>query len=692
MSTRSLDSSSSSEDVGMEAPRGYYQYYKGINAKKQPISTPIAVPISPSKPLNSPLVPTSPYGLSQSDMHKIKALKSQCLHRLGNSIIQKYDTDIQLLEKSLQEENNKLMYIKKMLAKSSDVDGSNVVYRNTLRLNTTQQLPRDTEGKVKTYLKAHLTNFKPSNEKTRRLIEEIKRQNSATIQHFGKVGTEQANKLLNNHELIDVKQKERHNKILKDNFNFAVLPNLDPETKVFMNLDVQYDFVPVNEEYLRRMRLDFITKKEKIVDFVRKNLTASSHKQIFIKNSFQHDYQEWKRKIDSEFHEESHKYKVERYDIWNNKKKRKSIDDSGYEREAELFKNNRSDIPKANFNIYSREFFYIKTSLKQITNPVLYDYTYKNNDIWSIDDIRLFIIKYLSTPKDFETISSHFYNKTTRDIINFYFNFKTHFELRKHTEEVFGPNYIRKHISKKLEYISMVARKIINRITNTYIKEFDDYSKHKLHQPLRAYTTYQLLRIFSHLSACRKDHQVRKMEELYRDAKNNDHIETLKVFYDRENKYRGYSTYLDDIQSNGYRIEQKLLQNLGFLQNALRIRENELCAYVPLLNLKLNKITESTPQRKLCEVINLRKHDQKTQEIKMEEEEDFDHELELFRGRYQNSYLVVDKEFPQDVPPDDVSEIDDDSNFSPFPGHKYTEVNSHQDTEKAAQTYEMGIG
>lgn len=85
---------------------------------------------------------------------------------------------------------------------------------------------------------------------------------------------------------------------------------------------------------------------------------------------------------------------------------------------------------------------------------------YKRTDSWSLDDIALFIVKYLSYPKDFETISSFFYNKTTRDIINFYFNFKYHFELQKHTEEVYGPNYIRKHISKKIDYINEVAEKM----------------------------------------------------------------------------------------------------------------------------------------------------------------------------------------------------------------------------------------
>lgn len=189
-------------------------------------------------------------------------------------------------------------------------------------------------------------------------------------------------------------------------------------------------------------------------------LTAHAHKKIYILNWFQNDYQEWKKKIEHGTHEESHRTKVERFDIWNNKKKRKSIDNSGYERESELFKQNKSAIPKANYNLYSGEFFYIYKGFKKILDPVIYDMDYKRTDSWSLDDIALFIVKYLSYPKDFETISSFFYNKTTRDIINFYFNFKYHFELQKHTEEVYGPNYIRKHISKKIDYINEVAEKM----------------------------------------------------------------------------------------------------------------------------------------------------------------------------------------------------------------------------------------
>lgn len=73
-------------------------------------------------------------------------------------------------------------------------------------------------------------------------------------------------------------------------------------------------------------------------------------------------------------------------------------------------------------------------------------------------------------------------------------------------------------------------------------------------------------------------------------------------------------------------------------------------------------------------MINLKKHDKKTQEIKMEEDDDYDEELELFHGRYQNSYLVVEKEFPQTIPPDDDSDaIEEPSHFT----HSLTKFNEN---------------
>lgn len=492
------------------------------------------------------------------------------------------------------------------------------------------------------------------------------------------------------HELIEEQSKQRLNKEIKEKLNLTILPNLNSDTKIFMNLDVQYDFIPSNEEYLRKMRLDFITKKDKIVNFIRKNLTRKSHKQLFIKNSFQNDYQEWLKRTDSELHGGGSSRKVERFDIWNNKKKRKSIDDTGYEREAELFKQNESDIPEANFNHYTRQFFYHKKALNKIEDVVMYDLNYKESDLWSLDDIKLFITQYLSYPKDFETISSIFYNKTTRDIINFYFNFKHHFQLQKYAEEVYGPNYIRKHISKKIEYINEVADSIVSRINSEFIKNYEEYSQSKFSQPLTRFTSYQLLKIFAHLSASRSDHQVKKMEQIYEDAKRRDTKHVIKVEYNDSETIpsTAIGTYYADIERNGTQIEQRLLQNQD-LEEILNQREQDIYRYTPVLSLTSKHFRNVVPQRKICERTQP-KNIIKTQEIKMEEEDDFDAEFELYHGRYQSKYLVVEKEFPKEIPADDES-LEHDSQSSHSVHVKTSDFNGNNDIEKSAQTYEMGI-
>ena len=196
------------------------------------------------------------------------------MHKIGSNLVQNIDMDISLLEKALIEENSQINTIKKYLAKNSDIDSSNVVYRNTLKLISTQALPKDTELKIKDYLKDHLTNFKPSNQNTRKLIEEIKLQNSQIIKENSKLNDDPTSsrytRALRTDELIELKSKDLKNKGLKEKLNLSILPNLNQDTKVFMNLDVQYDFIPWNEEFLRRMRLDFICKKDKIVEYIRK--------------------------------------------------------------------------------------------------------------------------------------------------------------------------------------------------------------------------------------------------------------------------------------------------------------------------------------------------------------------------------------------------------------------------------------
>jgi hypothetical protein len=116
---------------------------------------------------------------SQPTVDKVLAAKRDALRQQEQA--QEYEKDIELLERCLDEENSKINVLKKQLAKTCDVDGSNIVYRNHLKFLSTQNLQKDIEDKIKDYLKDHITNFKPPNDKTQRLIEEIKSQNAQII-------------------------------------------------------------------------------------------------------------------------------------------------------------------------------------------------------------------------------------------------------------------------------------------------------------------------------------------------------------------------------------------------------------------------------------------------------------------------------------------------------------------------------
>ena len=525
------------------------------------------------------------------------------------------------------------------------MDGSVLLYKNNLKLNTTQSLSQDTVIKVKDYLKSHLTNFKPQSNQHWSLIEQIRQQNAQIINS----NKDQFNtKTLKKHEIIELKEKEARNKEIEKQLNMAILPNMDPNTKVFLNLDVQYDFIPWNQEYLRRMRLDFLGKKDKIVNFVHKTLTAWSHKQIFLKNSFLHDYQEWKAKIESNNNEETHHKQVERFDIWGNKKS-KIVDKAGYEREAELFEQNRSEIPKANYNMYARKFFYVhKQSFKKIDDLIEYDNNYKQNDIWSLDDIALFIEKYLSYPKDFDQITTFFYNKTIRDIINFYSNFKIHLQLKTHAEELYGPRYVRKHISKKLEYISQVTTSILNKIDPNYYRSYQDYSQKHLKRNVAYFTTKQLMEVFSNLSSARKQNKPKKLEEMMNFLEDNQEskLESEEPLAEPM-RINAVNDYFYQIQENGERIENLLLKQQNVLQRSIERQENQILECVPGIAIKMSSQRFDNknliPQRKIYNDIRLKQHEKKTQDIKIDEDDDIDPELELFHSRYQNSYLVVDK-------------------------------------------------
>lgn len=198
--------------------------------------------------------------------------------------------DIKALEEALTEEDGRIKKVAKQLVKKSDVQGKGVVYRNELKLSTMQDLSKDTVGKVKDYLRDHLDNFKAVGKEQQQIIEKVRMQNSEIL----KRSKGEESRGIRVDQIVEIREKERKNREIKENLNMVILPNLNRNSNLFLNLDVQYDFIPVNEEYLRHMRLDFLSKKDKIVNIVGKKLTEHSNKLIVLQKSYQNDYLNWR--------------------------------------------------------------------------------------------------------------------------------------------------------------------------------------------------------------------------------------------------------------------------------------------------------------------------------------------------------------------------------------------------------------
>jgi len=71
----------------------------------------------------------------------------------------------------------------------------------------------------------------------------------------------------------------------------------------------------------------------------------------------------------------------------------------------------------------------------------------------------------LIVPKEFNSIKTHWANKTMKDIVLFYQTFKFHFKLPYHINELYQPNMMPKMSAKaRDQYIDDVVKGIINDI------------------------------------------------------------------------------------------------------------------------------------------------------------------------------------------------------------------------------------
>ena len=76
----------------------------------------------------------------------------------------------------------------------------------------------------------------------------------------------------------------------------------------------------------------------------------------------------------------------------------------------------------------------MKTQL--VLDPIK-QYEKYEDTLWSKDEMQLFLEHYFCDPKDFKEISNHLPHKTMTQLIQFYYDVKEFFALKKYTQYIY---------------------------------------------------------------------------------------------------------------------------------------------------------------------------------------------------------------------------------------------------------------
>ena len=83
-------------------------------------------------------------------------------------------------------------------------------------------------------------------------------------------------------------------------------------------------------------------------------------------------------------------------------------------------------VPQPNINIYTKQHSVIahKPHFKLITDPVAYEMEYKRKNVWSLRDIKTFVMTILRYTKNMEKLGEALPHKSASELIFFYHTFK----------------------------------------------------------------------------------------------------------------------------------------------------------------------------------------------------------------------------------------------------------------------------
>eukprot|EP00347_Sterkiella_histriomuscorum_P015832 403355519 len=410
-------------------------------------------------------------------------IQSACYHKLHQELTEQLEDADSRIDEELIEAQIQLKNLAQELMDSDCIragqDGQILKLQNSLNINMVQ-VSRQNTGSL-----ANISQSYNLREELKEVImDELKKQ--ATCTNFT---NDQKITPICYERIIGQDQDKITKNVLKSDGIHPSLDNsylteleLEPSTytearkllqpQLFdMNFCV-YDFKPVNPGFLLLQRLDYMTKQQKIKNYIR-NQFRERVDEIKINNSvFVNQTQQWctnseiqKRTIDkqlkmrypdlfdefqleqkhltgifSKFYITSNFLLLDAYPGYfphllgraTTQQVQNQDDDEEEWDDFQRFKDNKADISLNRFRLY-KQFIHQEPSKDQlIKNPLEYELEYKKRMIWTIKDIETFLKAILENPPDFWQIGKYLPHKTSKELSFFYMAFKKLFNLKKH--------------------------------------------------------------------------------------------------------------------------------------------------------------------------------------------------------------------------------------------------------------------
>lgn len=257
--------------------------------------------------------------------------------------------------------------------------------------------------------------------------------------------------------------------------NLGSVENTSAPSPHFLNLNCQYNFRPTNFNFLMLSRLAFASKKKRIHKLIRKKITEKRN-QLKIKSESLLELEisgELKDARTSQKHlaEIEVAYpKLFKDKIAPHLKRQQNLESeglnlsrSGPHTASQVFtpthlyptplkitspgfgalnadipddiiraKASKTTIPQPFVNIYTNQPSIISISprFKLIADPLAYEMEYKKRNVWSLRDIKTFVVSILKYTKNMEKIGEALPHKSSKEIVFFFHTFKKLINLK----------------------------------------------------------------------------------------------------------------------------------------------------------------------------------------------------------------------------------------------------------------------